>query len=376
MENRLRGLLALMLCFILTVAPVAGAMASDVSYREGYSDESSSAQEGDLISNGVYLGVGSGGILYHNGLYNKDMTGEKDNDYHVNETQEASAYKEDLWAAANIKSDGWPYISLERVNKIIDQIELGDNVLLIMNGLQTIDSVPGSITDRKNKLESAVKDWDIEGNILAFYQMGVYAKDTPVERVMRRVDYTGNGISILLPYPEQTIAENWEKYDFALFHMNSNGNVEQIECTPSDDGISFYARSFSPYALAYKLKADEGDGGEGGTGDGGNGDGGSGDGGSGDGGSGDGGSGDGGNDDGGSGDGGSGDGGTGDGGTGDSGTGDGGTGDGEDGSVDDDQSSVTDLPKTGDSSNLMLWIVLSVMALAGVLYIVRRRENA
>lgn len=368
MENRLRGLLALMLCFILTVAPVAGAMASDISYREGYSDESSSAQEGDLISSGVYLGVGSGGILYHDGIYNKDMIGEKDNDYWVNETQEASAYKEDLWAAANIKSDGWPYISLERVNMIVRQIELGDNVLLIMNGLQTIDSVPGSITDRKDRLESAVTTWDAEGKILAFYQMGVYAKDTPVEGVMRRVEYNGDAIEIPLPYPDQTIAENREKYDFALFHMNSNAGVEQIECTPSDDGISFYARSFSPYALAYKLKADEG---EGGTGDGGNGDGGTGDGGSGDGGSGDGDT-----SDGGTGDGGTGDGGSGDGGSGDGGTGDGDTGDGEDGSVDEGQSSVTDLPKTGDSSNLMLWIALSVMALAGVLYIVRRRENA
>lgn len=317
MENRLRGLLALMLCFILTVAPVAGAMASDVSYREGYSDESSSAQEGDLISNGVYLGVGSGGILYHNGIYNKDMNGEKDNDYWVNETQEASAYEKDLWAAANIKSDGWPYISLERVNMIVGQIELDDNVLLIMNGLQTIDSVPGSITDRKNKLESAVTDWDIEGKILAFYQMGVYANvyanNTPVEGVMRRVDYNGNAIRIPLLYPDQTIAENWEKYDFALFHMNSNAGVEQIECTPSADGISFYASSFSPYALACKLKSAH-DGNDGGTGDGGNGN--------------------------------------------------------------NDPSAVTDLPKTGDSSNLMLWIVLSVMALAGVLYISRRRENA
>lgn len=320
MENRLRGLLALMLCFILTVAPISGAIAADnISYREGYSDESSFAQEGDLISSGVYLGVGSGGILYHNGIYNKEMTGEKDNDYHVNETQEASAYEKDLWAAANIKSDGWPYISLERVNMIVGQIELGDNVLLIMNGLQTIDSVNKSIEDRRIALEDAAKNWEK----LVFYQMGVYAKDTPVEGVMRRVDYNGDAIRIPLLYPDQTIAENWEKYDFALFHMNSNAGVEQIECTPSADGISFYASSFSPYALAYKLKADEGEGG-----------------------------------------------------TGDGGTGDGGNDGGEDGSVDDDPSSVTDLPKTGDSSNLMLWIVLSVMALAGVLYIARRRENA
>lgn len=314
MENRLRGLLALMLCFILTVAPVAGAMASDVSYREGYSDESSSAQEGDLISNGVYLGVGSGGILYHNGLYNKDMTGEKDNDYWVNETQEAATYEKDLWAAANIKSDGWPYISLERVNMIVGQIELGDNVLLIMNGFQTIDSVNKSIEDRRIALEDAAKNWEK----LVFYQMGVYANNTPVKGVMRRVDYNGDAIKIPLLYPDQTIAENWEKYDFALFHMNSNAGVEQIECTPSADGISFYASSFSPYALAYKLKADEGDGGEG-----------------------------------------------------EGGSGDGGTGNGNN-----DQSAVTDLPKTGDNSNLMLWIAFSVMALAGVLYIARRRENA
>lgn len=321
MENRLRGLLALMLCFILTVAPVAGAMAEDIFL---YSSKDPILL-GDLIAPDVRLTSRiSGGVDYYTeGLYDPDfVNSDPDSEYPVSTSCPSSSipveasedYEADLWAAANMFIyDVDNTLSLERVNMIVCQIELGDNVLLIMNGLQTIDSVPGSITDRKNKLESAVTDWDIEGKILAFYQMGVYANNTPVEHVMRRVDYNGDAIRIPLLYPDQTIAENWEKYDFALFHMNSNGNVEQIECTPSADGISFYASSFSPYALACKLKSAH-DGNDGGTGDGGNGN--------------------------------------------------------------NDPSAVTDLPKTGDSSNLMLWIVLSVMALAGVLYISRRRENA
>ena len=322
MENRLRGLLALMLCFILTVAPVAGAMAEDIFLYDNDNDDDYPILLGDLISSEVHFTSDySGGVdFYTEGLYDPGfVNSDPDSEYPVSTSFPSSSipveasedYEADLWAAANMHIDAdnaFNTLSLERVNKI-RKIELGDNVLLIMNGLQTIDSVNKSIEDRRIALEDAAKNWEKP----VFYQMGVYAMNTPVEGVMRRVEYNGDPIEILLDYPDQTIAENWKKYDFALFHMNSNAGVEQIECTPSADGISFYASSFSPYALACKLKSAH-DGNDGGTGDGGNGN--------------------------------------------------------------NDPSAVTDLPKTGDSSNLMLWIAFSVMALAGVLYISRRRENA
>ena len=47
---------------------------------------------------------------------------------------------------------------------------------------------------------------------------------------------------------------NAADYNLYVFHMNNNGVLESVAVTADENGFSFEAESFSPYAVVYAVK--------------------------------------------------------------------------------------------------------------------------
>lgn len=67
--------------------------------------------------------------------------------------------------------------------------------------------------------------------------------------------FEGN-IKVTLHYLNTSLAAKYQEYDFYIFHYITSGSkagtMEQIPVTASSDGLTFTAKSFSPYILVYQ----------------------------------------------------------------------------------------------------------------------------
>jgi len=273
MKERLHGLLALVLCMAMAFSPVSGALADGnppcvVYTREGpFSDES--IQLGDLIQSNVSLtsNASGGEVRYYEGLYGDEAEYKKDiaenylDSIIIEETENKAEYKQNHWMVAKKGNteytDGW--IALERVGRIVDEQELeGDQILLVMQGLQTVDSINSTIDQREAMLKSAAEEAGYDAGI-DFYQMSIYDENTPVNDVMSRSEEqsTKSLLTIRLFYPMGYNRNNSTRDDYALFHLRSDGSIERLPVSLDSESINVQVDDFSPYALAYKhLNAD------------------------------------------------------------------------------------------------------------------------
>lgn len=277
MKERLHGLLALVLCMAMAFAPVSSALADEnppcvVYTREGqFSNES--IQLGDLIQSNVSLtsNYSGGQVRYYAGLYDgnegavyeSDVAANTQDKITIQETENKAEYKQNQWmvAAKGNKediTDAW--IALERVGRIVDKQELDDNkVLLVMQGLQTVDSIDSTVDQRKAKLKSTAEEAGYDAGI-DFYQMSIYDENTPVNDVMSRSEEqsTKSLLTIRLFYPMGYNRNNSTPNDYALFHLKSDGSIEKQLVILDSESINIQVDEFSPYALAYRQLKNDG----------------------------------------------------------------------------------------------------------------------
>ena len=147
MKQRLRGLLALIICFILTVAPISGAMAD---YYYDYDEEGNLIyiELGDLISSNTFMNSDySGGAKYYkDGLYDSGIQVTPEYCYISPEVEGTSDYKANLWAVAGFlnyenyediyNQEGYSeLVLLERVGKFVHEIDFSECTVLYFDKL-------------------------------------------------------------------------------------------------------------------------------------------------------------------------------------------------------------------------------------------------
>jgi hypothetical protein len=62
----------------------------------------------------------------------------------------------------------------------------------------------------------------------------------------------GGSVKLTFAYPAGINADN---YDFNVYHIKTDGTVEQLSVTKADNGIVVETTSFSPFVISYTLKA-------------------------------------------------------------------------------------------------------------------------
>jgi len=264
MKERLYGLLALVLCMAMAFSPVSGALADRnpcvVYTLEGQDD--CALELGDLIhliqSNVSLTSNYSGGqVRYYEGLYDGNEGAEYESVVAENAKNQITI-EDGPWMVAakgnnNENIDAW--IAMECVGRFVDEKELGGNkVLLVMQGLQTVDSnMELTVGERMEKLRKRAIDDGYNAHV-DFYQMSIYDKDTPVNNVMRRSaeQSVDDFITVELPYPAGYNQNNSTPDDYALFHLKAGGLIEKLPVILDSKSINVQVKDFSPYALAYK----------------------------------------------------------------------------------------------------------------------------
>jgi hypothetical protein len=62
----------------------------------------------------------------------------------------------------------------------------------------------------------------------------------------------GGSVKITFAYPDGINADN---YDFSVYHINTDGTVDSLGVTKTDNGLVVETRSFSPFVISYTLKS-------------------------------------------------------------------------------------------------------------------------
>jgi len=271
MKERLHGLLALVLCMAMAFAPVSGALADGVVYTPEGQDDGALIKLGDLIQSGVQLTskYSGGHVRCYEGLYD----GNEGAEYKaVNPTDPGKqiTIEDGPWMVAandnnNENINAW--IAMECVGRFVYQYDLDNGkILLVMQDLQTVDSVEMTVGERMEKLRKRAIDDGYNADV-DFYQMSIYDKNTPVNNVMRRSDNQSidNPVTVELPYPAGYNQNNSTSDDYELFHLGAGDSIEKLPVMLDSESIKVQVKDFSPYALAYKqLKNDGVSGGVGG----------------------------------------------------------------------------------------------------------------
>lgn len=268
MKQRLKGLLALMLCLMLTATPFSSAYA--YSFQITSDNASFIAYEPVIISSGLSLNIADdlsySGIAitddvyyYPDGLRGENAAPDKDgftNGKHtVRSASETADYEANLWFTmfdSGNSQDSYHDIHMERLNKVIRKIDAGDfSWLWILDGLQSWDCDSElSLSEREAKLKAAAQDWKA-GSAVDFYQMQLLY-ETNIPGLYELVsDDMSRSLTPTLPYPEGYNYENSTDDDFCLLHLNHDGEIEFLNLRRTLKGLVAEAECFSPYAVAY-----------------------------------------------------------------------------------------------------------------------------
>lgn len=98
------------------------------------------------------------------------------------------------------------------------------------------------------KIDAAIADKNIKG----FDSKNADYYDISLKTTDGKVVKLSNGkIKITMSYKKGINAADYNLY---VFHMNNNGVLESVAVTADENGFSFEAESFSPYAVVYAVK--------------------------------------------------------------------------------------------------------------------------
>ena len=276
MKQRLKGLLALMLCLMLTATPFSSACANVVHITSGNDNVQAELWGSMIIGSGLSLNMVddfslSGGTMiteeihyYPNGLRGENAKAEKDgftNGKHtVRSASQTADYEANRWFMMlepvnhpdNDQQGDHHDIHMERLNKVISEIEVDESLRLwIMDGLQSWDCDSElSLSEREAKLKAAAQNWKA-GSAVDFYQMQLLY-ETNIPGLYELVsDDMSRSLTLTLPYPEGYNYENSTDDDFCLLHLNHDGEIEFLNLRRTLKGLVAEAECFSPYAVAY-----------------------------------------------------------------------------------------------------------------------------
>lgn len=108
-----------------------------------------------------------------------------------------------------------------------------------------VEKAAASISE---KIDAAIADKNIKG----FDSKNADYYDISLKTTDGKVVKLSNGkIKITMSYKKGINAADYNLY---VFHMNNNGVLESVAVTADENGFSFEAESFSPYAVVYAVK--------------------------------------------------------------------------------------------------------------------------
>lgn len=108
-----------------------------------------------------------------------------------------------------------------------------------------VEKAAASISE---KIDAAIADKNIKG----FDSKNADYYDISLKTTDGKVVKLSNGkIKITMSYKKGINAADYNLY---VFHMNNNGVLESVAVTADENGFSFEAESFSPYAVVYAAK--------------------------------------------------------------------------------------------------------------------------
>lgn len=108
-----------------------------------------------------------------------------------------------------------------------------------------VEKAAASISE---KIDAAIADKNING----FDSKNADYYDISLKTTDGKVVKLSNGkIKITMSYKKGINAADYNLY---VFHMNNNGVLESVAVTADENGFSFEAESFSPYAVVYAVK--------------------------------------------------------------------------------------------------------------------------
>lgn len=108
-----------------------------------------------------------------------------------------------------------------------------------------VEKAAASISE---KIDAAIADKNIKGfdsKNADYYDISLKTTDGKV------VKLSSGKIKITMSYKKGINAADYNLY---VFHMNNNGVLESVAVTADENGFSFEAESFSPYAVVYAAK--------------------------------------------------------------------------------------------------------------------------
>lgn len=108
-----------------------------------------------------------------------------------------------------------------------------------------VEKAAASISE---KIDAAIADKNIKGfdsKNADYYNISLKTTDGKV------VKLSNGKIKITMSYKKGINAADYNLY---VFHMNNNGVLESVAVTADENGFSFEAESFSPYAVVYAVK--------------------------------------------------------------------------------------------------------------------------
>ena len=108
-----------------------------------------------------------------------------------------------------------------------------------------VEKAAASISE---KIDAAIADQNIKGfdsKNADYYDISLKTTDGKV------VKLSSGKIKITMSYKKGINAADYNLY---VFHMNNNGVLESVAVTADENGFSFEAESFSPYAVVYAAK--------------------------------------------------------------------------------------------------------------------------
>ena len=109
-------------------------------------------------------------------------------------------------------------------------------------------NVEKAVASISEKIDAAIADKNIKGfdsKNADYYDISLKTTDGKV------VKLSSGKIKITMSYKKGINAADYNLY---VFHMNNNGVLESVAVTADENGFSFEAESFSPYAVVYAAK--------------------------------------------------------------------------------------------------------------------------
>lgn len=127
------------------------------------------------------------------------------------------------------------------------EIKKADGTVVLAKNIRLV------VTSDVSQAERAVVDEALLKNGITLDVNKVYYDGSLFDADGNKVELTKGTVRLMFAYPEGT---NGQQYDFNIYHMKGNGEVEKLTPVISENGIVVETTGFSPFVLTYELRAE------------------------------------------------------------------------------------------------------------------------